>query len=651
MTTTGAPAGKRRTGGPGSVPRVGSGYVPALDGVRAFAVMAVMLYHAGVVRTPGGFLGVDLFFVLSGYLITTLLLVDHATERGINLTQFWLRRARRLLPAVFAVIAFVAVYATLWADPAQQETIRGDAVATLLYVANWRFVLDDASYFNQFLTPSPLRHMWSLGIEEQWYLLWPPLLWLGLKVRGHASIIWPIALSVAALASMGLMAVLYDPGTDPSRVYYGTDTRVFALLIGAIAAFAWPRLGPAFQGRAVAITSMGATGLLVWTVMVATTSDTSRWLYPGGFALAAVASLALVMCAITPDNPIAGLLATRPLPYLGRLSYGLYLWHWPVYVWLTPERTGLTGIPLLSTRLTVTTVVAVLSYHLIEQPIRGGALRRRPIAVTAAAAIVSVLVGVLMVGRAPVAEDPFAAALAADGAPPAALPPVPDASQTRVLVVGDSVAWGLAENAAAVTAPMDLAVANGAMIGCGVFDGQYEAEGRQGEPRDYDCDRRLDRWRTAVERFQPHISVIVIGSYEVFDWSIGETYHEFGTAGFAEFAREQLRLDTDVLNASGGHTVLLTAQCMQPPAPAVGQPSGQERREPERVAWLNEQIREFATDNPADVTLIDLAGYLCPTGEYVGTMDDVPLHRDGMHFTPDGAEVVWSWLGPKLRPE
>ncbi len=209
------------------------GYRPGLDGLRAFAVVAVILYHGDVSWARGGFLGVDVFFVLSGFLITSLLLTEHGATGRVDLGRFWSRRARRLLPALFGVLLGVALYAATWGHPTELGRIRGDGIASLLYVSNWRFVLDGSSYFSLFQAPSPLAHTWSLAIEEQWYLLWPLVL-LGLlrvlKVRLNL-----VALTCGALAagSAVLMAALFHSGADPSRAYYGTDTRAQALLIGA----------------------------------------------------------------------------------------------------------------------------------------------------------------------------------------------------------------------------------------------------------------------------------------------------------------------------------------------------------------------------------------------------------------------------------
>jgi peptidoglycan/LPS O-acetylase OafA/YrhL len=382
-------------------------YQPALDGLRALAVLGVLLYHAGVSWAPGGFLGVDAFFVLSGFLITSLL-VDEWRKRGrIDFRAFWARRARRLLPALVLVVIAVGVYALFVARPDELERIRGDTFGSLLYVANWR-QLFESSYFAQLSTPSPLRHTWSLGIEEQWYLVWPLALVLVLRVTAGRR--WAVIGVTTALAigSAVLMAVLFDPGGDPSRVYYGTDTRAQALLLGAALAvlLARPRQRSRRRRRrpasgAASLIGLECVGIVavvylgwLWTHV----ADTSTWLYTGGFLIEGLAVAALIAAATRPYSPILGpVLSLAPLRAIGWISYGLYLWHWPVYVYLTPARTGLDDAQLLVVRLAVTFALALASYRLVEQPIRHGTMSRpRTVAlasclgVTAAVAIVAV---------------------------------------------------------------------------------------------------------------------------------------------------------------------------------------------------------------------------------------------------------------------
>ncbi len=352
------------------------GYQPALDGIRAFAVAAVLFYHAGQSWAVGGFLGVDTFFVLSGFLITTLLVTEWTNRGGIQLLAFWGRRARRLLPALFLVMVGIVVYAGVFAAPGELGRIRADSFASLGYVANWRFILSGQSYFDQFSQPSPLRHMWSLAIEEQFYLVWP-LVVAGLLWWRRSLKVLLVACVVLIAASATLMAVLYQPGRDPSRVYYGTDTRAQSLLIGAVVGILVFMHGPILSRaariavRVAAVVGAGYTLWLFWRM-----SERTDALYQGGFLLAALAVSAVIVSVIQPDRGVLGrFLSVPPLRWVGRISYGLYLWHWPVYLTITHTRTGLDGFSLLVVRIAVSVALAALSFYAVERPIRAGTFR------------------------------------------------------------------------------------------------------------------------------------------------------------------------------------------------------------------------------------------------------------------------------------
>ena len=329
-------------------------YFPALDGLRALAVAGVICYHGSLPWAGGGFLGVDAFFVLSGFLITTLLLREWrssgdpaARDPGgrIDLKGFWTRRARRLLPALLLVLGAVALYAAIVAAPDELRTIRGDGIASLFYVANWRFILSGQSYFAQFGAPSPLRHFWSLAIEEQFYLLWPLMVFGILRWRRGSVRSLAVFSVVAATASAVLMWILYTPGQDPSRVYYGTDTRASSLLVGALLAMLMLRR-PTVEHRGARWTlhaaAIGAAALLGYWWSTAT--EHSDWLYRGGFVIAAVL-VAVVIASVTQPNrgPLGRALSVKPLRFIGMISYGLYLWHWPVFIALSPTRVPFDG--------------------------------------------------------------------------------------------------------------------------------------------------------------------------------------------------------------------------------------------------------------------------------------------------------------------
>ena len=368
MAQSRAPAGPARLG-----------YRPALDGVRALAVVAVFAYHAGLDWARAGFLGVDVFFVLSGYLITALLLTERRREGRVDLLRFWARRARRLLPAVLVLLAAMAVAVPLLA-PEQAYRLRGDLGAALGYVSNWRLIFEDQSYFQATGRPPVLQHLWSLAVEEQFYLLWPPVLALAMRHRPYRRLTRPLL--VAAAISTVLMAVLFVPWSDPSRVYYGTDTRAAALLIGAALACAttrWQVVGSLRAASRAVVDVAGLLGLagLAWAVSHVNEFDPR--LYRGGFLAVALLAGGLVATAARPGRPgpLGRALGARPLVWLGMRSYGVYLWFWPVLMFTRPHYdVPLTGLPLLALRAGLTLTIAALSYRLVERPIREGALRR-----------------------------------------------------------------------------------------------------------------------------------------------------------------------------------------------------------------------------------------------------------------------------------
>ncbi|HUS81694.1 MAG TPA: acyltransferase, partial [Dehalococcoidia bacterium] len=385
-----APAGRRLS------------YQPALDGIRALAVAAVLAYHAGLPWARGGFLGVDAFFVLSGFLITSLLLAEWRSQGGIGLMVFWSRRARRLLPALFLMIIGVAAYAAFIARPEELDKLRGDALATIGYVANWRPVFSGQSYFDQFSVPSPLRHTWSLAIEEQYYAVWPLLLLFLLHLRrGSMRLLLPATLAMLAASAL-LMGLLFQPGHDPSRVYYGTDTRAQSLLVGAALAMLLLRVGPvrgAVPRATLQIVALPCVAGLGWAWM--TTSSDSVLLYRGGFLLLAMGVAVVIAAVVQPGGgPVGRVLSLPPLRGLGLISYGVYLWHWPVYIVLTPDRAGLDGYGLFLARVLVTVAIAIASYHVVEMPVRRGAFRRWRISWSLApAAAAGVAIALVLVTR------------------------------------------------------------------------------------------------------------------------------------------------------------------------------------------------------------------------------------------------------------
>ena len=321
-------------------------YQPALDGLRALAVASVIAYHFGYGWARGGYLGVDTFFVLSGFLITSLLLAEFRRESRIDLTGFWARRARRLLPALFLVLAAVAAYATWWMPPESRGAIRGDGLAALFYSANWRFIFEHSSYFSLFASPSMLEHTWSLAIEEQFYLLWP-LIVVGCLALGRGR---RAPLAVARHRDCHRLGAAHGaPGkrrSEPGVLRHG---HAGALPPRGCVARARPRTpahrAPPESGDG----SSAARALLALLAVIAayvTIGDGRLFMYRGGFLVFALAVAAVIAAAVQPRGPVRALLSLAPLVWIGTISYGLYLWHWPVQLVLTPNRIHLNGVAL-----------------------------------------------------------------------------------------------------------------------------------------------------------------------------------------------------------------------------------------------------------------------------------------------------------------
>src|ERR687894_2608400 len=350
-------------------------YMPGLDGLRALAVLAVIAYHLQPGWAQGGLLGVGVFFTLSGYLITDLLLGQRDAVGHLRLGNFWLRRARRLLPALFLMLAVVVAWVTLL-DRSQLPALRGDVIAAVAYVSNWWNIIREASYFARFGPPPPLEHLWTLAVEEQFYLVWPLLLWLGLRYARGRYRLAGLTLAVAAVSAVA-MALLYQPGVDPTRVYEGTDTRAFGLLLGAALAMVWPsrrlRADLALRRRLL-LDVAGAVGLVVIALLIWRTDQYSPSLYRGGIVLLSVGTVLVVAALAHPASWLGPALGWAPLRWLGVRSYGIYLWHFPIIALTTPTVQREANLPLEILQVGATIAVAALSWRFVEEPIRRGAL-------------------------------------------------------------------------------------------------------------------------------------------------------------------------------------------------------------------------------------------------------------------------------------
>jgi peptidoglycan/LPS O-acetylase OafA/YrhL/lysophospholipase L1-like esterase len=359
-------------------------FLSELDGLRAIAVMAVVFYHADFLWAAGGFLGVEVFFVISGYLITSLLLVEWLKTDRVDLKAFWVRRARRLLPAVFLMLGVVALWSVFFLRDTLYR-LGGDILAASTYVTNWFFILRNDSYFESFGRPPLLQHLWSLSVEEQFYVLWPILFSVGFALLGgrskHATIRrfrWIVV--VGAIASTAWMAFLFVPFEDPSRVYYGTDTRAAGILIGIALATAWMpwRLPKVVSQRYRLVFSVVGWGSLVGLMLILwRLSEFSPWLYRGGILGTSILTAGVIAFIAHPAFGYGYLLSNPVMSWIGTRSYGIYLWHWPIFMITRPGFDVPWNTPVtFALRLALTFGIAELSYRYVEVPIRKLGYRR-----------------------------------------------------------------------------------------------------------------------------------------------------------------------------------------------------------------------------------------------------------------------------------
>lgn len=670
------------------------GYQPALDGLRGLAVFAVLAYHGGVRAAGGGFLGVDVFFVLSGYLITALLVQEWRRSGRIDLRAFWVRRVKRLMPALVVLLGAMTGWLFVVAEQAQRGGLRADMVATLGYVANWRFVVSGQSYFAQFADPSPLRHTWSLAVEEQWYLMWPLLVWVGLRVtRGRLGRMALLA-TLGALASAVWAAVLWGNG-DLSRIYYGTDTRAQELLLGAGLALLLAKVAPAPRLRRL-FDFMGFLALGGLAAAMVLVHDSTSWLYQGGMLGISLLVAMVIVAGVQPGRgAVKATLSWLPFRSLGKISYGLYLWHWPVNILLTSEVTGLDSWALWGVRLEASLMLALVSYFLVEQPAMRLVRRSRPqvrgrathwsfgvlraAVASGAMAVVAALVVVVQTPAGPgntpgglpseaaigstlstmLVGSPMRSSRSSSASSPVttiatrasasgAATPGPVTEHIKVLVAGDSVAFTLGFGFSPQAIDPNLSIGVTAILGCGVVPGQPYVDGHPHPLSFAQCDGWEETWRQGVHDTRPDVVVTLLGAWEVLDREVDGRVLRVGTPEYAAYLEAQLTKAFDIVTADGTPMVLLTAPCYRETEARLGGPDS-DRNDPFRGMWFNTIALGVAKRYGSLVKPIDFGEYLCPDGEPREKINGVTMRYDGVHFTAEGGAEVWRWLVPQVR--
>jgi len=658
-------------------------YQPALDGLRGVAVLGVVAYHSGIDWLRGGFLGVSTFFTLSGFLIASLLIREHSQNGSIALGHFWTRRFRRLLPAAVVTIIATLLLVAAIGDDSQLARLRVDSLASLLHFSNWRFIAAGDSYGALFESPSFFRHFWSLAVEEQYYLVVPILIAGALRLTQGPTRRFAVGLGAFLVVALAWPAILLASGASTDRVYFGTDGRLGELLVGAALALWWTSRGIdlSFGRRTTwALDAAAVAGIAVMAAAWSTAQPGDRFLYQGGLALHAALTAVVIVAVVNPTGLLRRPLGASPLRSVGVVSYGIYLLHWPILLWLghvTDLGAGgrfLVGLPL-------SVAAAGAMYFMVEKPIRSGSLSVRPGTWTAvpATAFAALLILGITAWRAPdEAPIDFAAAqaqlddlLAAPSTTTTSVEvPAPEVaaaiqeadgsaerSVPRLAAFGDSTALmtglGLAQWAA--DHPDQLEIIRGdAKLGCGLLSGGT----RQLEGREFvvpaACDHWLEDWLSVLDVHQPvdasgvliplDAAVIQLGAWEIVDHQL-EQGAPYSSILDAEHAAQQLaRLEATIDALSGrADLVILIAHPDVGAARLASVPAGTTYPEydPARSARWREMLTTVA--ERSDVHVIDLASHIEALGD-----DDLRVRPDGVHFTQQSALEIADWLAPAI---
>ncbi len=654
--------------------------ISALDGIRALALVIIMGYHFGVGWLSGGFFSLDIFYVLSGYLITGLLLGEYRRRGRIKLSAFWLRRARRLLPALLIVLVAVTLMVR-FAEPAGlYPDFRMSALSALFYFSNWWQIAASGNYFMVTGVTYPLTHTWSLAVEEQFYLVWPLVVLAVMHFsrtfsRGVRGL---LALSVVgAVASAVEMALLYRPHTNTTRLYFGTDTHAQSIMVGGTLACAMTiiqmnrgeeGMAPRASGHRwrILLTALGLAGLAGTLALTYTQDGTSgsAFEYRGGFLLSALSAAALIIGAVcVAGGPIALVLSLRPMVWIGTVSYGAYLWHYPVFIYLDPDRTGLSGPGLLAVRFASTFALAAVSYYLVERPVMEGTFWRSLRAIGPAVAVMGATVAVIIVGT----VVPATAAVSVGRFRATASGPNPP----EVVVLGDSTALTLGY-ALAATAPPGTTVSNGGLFGCG-FAIATNASNNPPQlqlnmfPACNSATPADEQWpakdaEKVVGTRRGDVVLFVAGSWETQDLLRNGRWSNITQPSFQRYELAQMRRAVEIGTAHGAHFDFTTM-----PALAVGASFGERpfpEDSPQRRLLYDSLIEKVAREFPGRAGVIDYGAILSPHGVFTEYLDGVQVRTpDGLHtpsfapgntFVQNSSEAVahafYNWLSPRIWP-
>ena len=646
------------------------GYQPALDGLRALSVIAVILYHADVSWLPGGFLGVEVFFVVSGFLITSLMLEERAASGRVSLRLFWIRRARRLLPALFVMLLALAIAVATFATDSAPD-LRRDVLPALLYVSNWwQIWFVETPYFAASDLPV-LRHLWSLAVEEQWYLVWP-LVFVAL-----AKLPRRVASAIVALVGVGVAvvtALLWIPDSEARTnfLYLSTPTRASGLLLGAALALWWRRgvSGRRWLTALLDVAALGLMGLLGLAAATVHVNDAS--LYRGWLAATSVISVVLIVVAVRPSQSIVRkVLGSLPFAAIGRRSYGLYLWHWPIFV-IGDARDDTTNLVVCSI---ATVVINEVCFRVIEQPARNGVIgkwwRSRQdwstvrkssqllagMAVIAGVAVVGVRVNAIEARDLSVdmsSDDVVFELTSPSTTKPAVTQSTVATTRTtlprlprRVVIVGDSQAHSLYVNRPSGI-EKTFQLANGALDGCGVFERGVGVGGKTGGfRRDFgNCEGFDKKWAASATKAKAEVALVVLGAWEVLDLRIGNVVYNLGTDSTDALFTRQLSKGVQALRKTGASVALLEVPCMRPIESSGGPvPPLPQRRDDARTGHLNELMREFAAPENDGVYFVEGPNEWC---QNMKISTSTSYRWDGVHVYKPGAKLIFESVASSL---
>jgi len=627
-------------------------HVRALDGLRGLAVALVVVYHFAPEVLPAGFIGVDIFFVLSGFLITSLALGEHRNSSKVSSSAFYMRRARRLLPAaIVTVVVAIALAAVLQPDSTRAAN-RGMGIASLLYVANWWMIDQQNSYQATFGTESPLSHFWSLAVEEQFYVFFPLLLLAVIAIvarrggRTASLATWLLALSViGALVSATLMSVMYSADTDPSRVYLGTGTRVHEIFVGVAGACVWWLWSSALRERASLriLTGVAAISAIFLGLVSVSSSFRASWLYHFGFLTIAVAALAIILAAVARSSVISKTFEFRGLCVLGLVSYSVYLWHWPVRVFVNSSNTPFDGVWLFCIRIALTAVAACLSFFLIERPLRAEKRAKR-VALYSVVGMAVALCAVWVISRpVPAASTEFSTSEAPTAAADLQGP-------LKILWLGDSVAWVLGggrlefPHPTGYDSPFDssrVLIWNKAEFGCPFVAYPQRSFAVVKENNGW-CVDHDGQWPPLISQFSPDVvawSGILLDTY---DNKVDGKWIAFGSPEWDAMYLSLMNRAREIATSSGA-TFMVIGQA-DPLADPTQSGDGQETLLPENL-WRFEHVRdlqrEFAEQHSNDTVFVDLQPIVCPNDSCKGVVIDPKGTRpDGVHFTKEAVLAI-----------